>query len=66
LDYLGIRDYFEQDTIAFIEWPDKGQGWLAEADLLISLRFNQMGRIGKITTGTMNGKRLLDKLKQDL
>jgi tRNA threonylcarbamoyladenosine biosynthesis protein TsaE len=37
LEYLGVQDYFEPDSICFIEWPDKGKGWLPSADITIEL-----------------------------
>lgn len=28
LEWIGARDYFNQNDICFIEWPDKGKGFL--------------------------------------
>ncbi|MGZ5052389.1 MAG: tRNA (adenosine(37)-N6)-threonylcarbamoyltransferase complex ATPase subunit type 1 TsaE [Methylobacter sp.] len=44
LDLIGIRDYFDQDSICFIEWPDMGQGFLPEPDIIISLKPEGFGR----------------------
>ena len=33
LEFIGIRDYFDDDCICLIEWADKGEGLLAAADL---------------------------------
>lgn len=66
LEYLGIRDYFDQDSIAFIEWPEKGKGWLEQADISVTLEFLGSGRRCSIQSGTSRGNLLLDKLKQYL
>ena len=45
LEWMGIRDYFEQDSICFIEWPDKGQGFLPKPDRIITLTPEAEGRL---------------------
>ena len=45
LEWIGIRDYFDQDSICFIEWPDKGKGFLPEPDRVISLKAQELGRL---------------------
>ncbi|MCX7094527.1 MAG: tRNA (adenosine(37)-N6)-threonylcarbamoyltransferase complex ATPase subunit type 1 TsaE [Methylobacter sp.] len=44
LEWIGIRDYFEQDCICFIEWPDRGKGFLPEPDMTINLAADGAGR----------------------
>lgn len=66
LDYLGIRDYFDLQSVAFIEWPERGKGWLADADISILLKFNGQGRSCTLHAKTDSGISLLKKLKQNL
>ena len=66
LDFLGIRDYFDDESVSFIEWPSKGEGWLPEADLVISLIFKQQGRICQLQENTKAGARLIRKLKENI
>ncbi len=40
LEYMGIRDYFEDQALALIEWPQKGEGFIPQPDLLINLQYN--------------------------
>ena len=37
LEFMGIRDYFEQNTLCLVEWPNKGKGCLPPADIHIQL-----------------------------
>ena len=45
LEWIGIRAYFDQDSVCFIEWPDKGKGFLPEPDRVISLEMYEVGRL---------------------
>ena len=44
LEFMGIRDYFGENCICLIEWPEKGQGILATADLTITIEYSGDGR----------------------
>lgn len=44
LEYLGIRDYFDAESVCLIEWPEKGRGMLPAADLRIDIRYAGEGR----------------------
>jgi tRNA threonylcarbamoyladenosine biosynthesis protein TsaE len=44
LELIGIRDYFDQDCVCFIEWPDIGKGFLPEPDRVIYLLADGLGR----------------------
>lgn len=63
LEFIGIRDYFEPDCICLIEWPDKGAGLLAAADLTINIEFNQSGRDITVIAESDHGRALLDALQ---
>lgn len=39
LEFMGIRDYFNSQSSCFIEWPERGQGVLANADIVIDLAY---------------------------
>lgn len=62
LEFMGIRDYFSTDCICLVEWPDKGAGLLAAADLQISIEYKQTGRILTATAESTLGAQLLNRL----
>ena len=51
LEWIGIRDYFDQDCVCFIEWPDKGKGFLPKPDGIITLTAQGDGRALTMNNG---------------
>lgn len=62
LDYMGIRDYFADDTLNLIEWPERGAGWLPEADIDITLSYQDEGRMIELKAQTKPAKALIASL----
>jgi tRNA threonylcarbamoyladenosine biosynthesis protein TsaE len=48
LEWIGISDYFDQDSVCFIEWPDKGEDFLPIPDKVITLTTKDVGRLVEI------------------
>jgi len=44
LEWIGIRDYFEQNCLCFIEWAERGTGFLPQPELISSLTAEGLGR----------------------
>jgi tRNA threonylcarbamoyladenosine biosynthesis protein TsaE len=60
LEWIGVRDYLEQQSLCFIEWPDMGKGFLPEPDISITLETEGDGR--KVILSILSNK-LKNKLK---
>lgn len=45
LELMGIRDYFTDDAICIIEWPEKAPGLLPKADYTINIAIDDNTRI---------------------
>ena len=64
LEYMGIRDYFNNDCCCFIEWPEKGTGLLAKADLIINLAYQDEQRVIKLQAESVHGENVMTALAQ--
>jgi tRNA threonylcarbamoyladenosine biosynthesis protein TsaE len=50
LEFMGIRDYFHDNSLCLIEWPDKGFGLLAAPDIKMEISFDGNDRVFKLST----------------
>lgn len=62
LEYMGIRDYFNNDCCCFIEWPEKGVGLLAKADLIINMAYQNEQRIINLQAESVYGEQVITAL----
>lgn len=44
LEYLGVRDYFRDDALCLIEWPEQADGFLPKADLEVTIEHDGSAR----------------------
>ena len=56
LEFMGIRDYFDEDALCLIEWPQQGAGFLPKADLTITIRPHNTGRLLTLTPQGSRGE----------
>lgn len=64
LEFMGIRDYFSDQSLCLIEWPQRGFGLLPEADIELWLTYVDNEREIKFEANTKNGQTVLNALKQ--
>lgn len=62
LEFLGIRDYFDGESLCLIEWPERGAGMLPQADLELEIGVEGTGRWLVWQVNSQKGRRLADKL----
>lgn len=64
LEMIGFRDYLQANALCFVEWPEKGEGWLPPPDLLVRLEPLASDRRHVVCVAmSASGERVLDILK---
>ncbi|MBA4696328.1 MAG: tRNA (adenosine(37)-N6)-threonylcarbamoyltransferase complex ATPase subunit type 1 TsaE [Legionella sp.] len=58
LEYIGFREYFQQESICCIEWPERVQNSLKKVDLKLYWTIEGSERVVKIESDTTQGKEL--------
>lgn len=64
LEFLGIRDYFEGQSLCLIEWPERGAGILPKPDMDITIGRQKAGRSLSFQTHGARGQAWLQSLRQ--
>jgi len=62
LEYMGIRDYVEENSLCLIEWPNKGLDFLPKADMELTLTYEQQHRRIKLEINTPSWQTLAGKV----
>ncbi|MDR0807346.1 MAG: tRNA (adenosine(37)-N6)-threonylcarbamoyltransferase complex ATPase subunit type 1 TsaE [Enterobacteriaceae bacterium] len=64
LEFMGIRDYFQPDSLCLVEWPQRGAGMFPTADLELQFSYDGDGRRVVLSAGTVQGELMLTRLEQ--
>lgn len=64
LEYMGLRDFFSDDTLCCIEWPERAARSLCCIDIHSSLMIKGSGRLMNWYAVTRNGKKILTDLAE--
>ncbi|MDO6766061.1 tRNA (adenosine(37)-N6)-threonylcarbamoyltransferase complex ATPase subunit type 1 TsaE [Agarivorans sp. 1_MG-2023] len=64
LEFIGIRDYFADDCLCLVEWPEKGQGFLPEADLQVELVYRGEQRSAVVKAFSEQGIEIVEWLSK--
>ncbi len=64
LEFLGVDEYFSQDSLCLVEWPEKGGAYLPPPDLVIELQVHNRGRKIKVSACSEPGKLMVARIKK--
>jgi tRNA threonylcarbamoyladenosine biosynthesis protein TsaE len=56
----GFREYFNADSVCLVEWPEKADGLLPQADLTFLFHLFDPGRNVEMSAGTQAGRLCLN------
>jgi tRNA threonylcarbamoyladenosine biosynthesis protein TsaE len=62
-ELIGMRDSFSRNTICFVEWPERGGGLIAKADIICNIKFATKGRIVELLGISSKGVKMLQMLE---
>ena len=68
-DDAGLGEYFREDSVCLVEWPDKAAGYVPDADIEMAFRFAagesgmDSGRIVEFTARSEDGRRCLNMMQ---
>lgn len=65
LEYMGIRDYFNNRSLCIVEWSERGDGCLPPADIQLHIKYVNTEREVVISACSDSGRMLLEKLQND-
>jgi len=59
LEFIGARDYFNDNDVCLVEWPEKAEGFLPPADWICTFSHHNQGRNLIISALSNKGKDLM-------
>jgi tRNA threonylcarbamoyladenosine biosynthesis protein TsaE len=67
LEFIGIREYQDEDALLIFEWPDKGAGMIPEADLVLEMKYQGEARRAEFSfSHSPAAQQLEQKVRQKL
>jgi tRNA threonylcarbamoyladenosine biosynthesis protein TsaE len=63
LEYMGIRDYFEENSLCLVEWAEKARMFLPQPDLVVRISPVGGGRDVIIIGQTVAGEAVVNRIR---
>ncbi|MCP4494034.1 MAG: tRNA (adenosine(37)-N6)-threonylcarbamoyltransferase complex ATPase subunit type 1 TsaE [Gammaproteobacteria bacterium] len=63
LEYIGFRDYLNDKTLCFIEWPERAEGILGDIGLQVNLDYHPDGRGVELSAQLAWGSQIISMLE---
>ena len=66
LEYIGVDDYLDGQNLCLVEWPERAEGCLPEADLLVRLEVDGDARRLTIGAHSDHGESVIRRMRTQL
>ncbi|MBF0472022.1 MAG: tRNA (adenosine(37)-N6)-threonylcarbamoyltransferase complex ATPase subunit type 1 TsaE [Gammaproteobacteria bacterium] len=66
LEFIGFRDYLEQQALLLIEWPQRGEGVLPPPDLALQIDYQDEGRTVTLTARSPWGEEMIQRWSAEI
>ncbi|MCF6323453.1 MAG: tRNA (adenosine(37)-N6)-threonylcarbamoyltransferase complex ATPase subunit type 1 TsaE [Gammaproteobacteria bacterium] len=63
LEYMGIRDYFSDDMLCLVEWPERGAGAIGKADIELTLSYCGSARELSVCAASAKGRKIIQQMQ---
>jgi len=57
---MGVRDYFDSESLCLVEWSERGKGILPEPDLRVEIEVFGSGRLAYLKSESELGSRIVN------
>ncbi len=64
LEFLGLRDWLNDDVILLVEWPQRGVGVLPAADVTVTIAYAGKARGVTVVAGSEKGRQVVAALME--
>lgn len=66
LEYIGVDDYLDGQNLCLVEWPERAEGFLPEADLVVRLEVDGDARRLTIGAHSDHGETVVRRMRTQL
>jgi len=64
LEFLGLRDLLNDESVLLVEWPERGEGVLPPPDLRIQIDYADEARVLELVAARRRGEELITGLSR--
>jgi tRNA threonylcarbamoyladenosine biosynthesis protein TsaE len=64
LELIGMRDYFAESAVRFVEWPERAKKYLVEPDWYCEMGTKGEGREIRFMARSQRGKEVLERVER--